>query len=355
MNLETKINSSVIGADSCRKFIKKVLEKLGAPTSIATRWAELLVETSLLGFDSHGIRMLERYVKHINSGGIKISAKPKITSQQHACISMDARGGLGHIAADRATSIAIKKAKKFGLSCVTVKNGNHVGACGLYARKAASEDYIGICTTVSRPTMAPWGGKTALLGSNPIAICAPVKDKPNFLFDTASTVVAMGKITAAYDRNKRIPDTWALDKNGWPTTDPAAAITGTLFPIGGHKGYGLAMGFEILSSLLSGGMFSSQVESWIQQTKKSTGASFTVIVLDISAFQDVALFKRRMKLWVELLTTSSKRPGFDRIYYPGEIEAEKHSYRLKHGISVSVQEIDMFDRLAARFNIKKPR
>ena len=348
------MNAKTIQPDSCRDFIVKVLDKLQVPKPLADRWAELLVETSLLGIDSHGVRMLERYIQHIEGGGIRALAEPQIVTSSGGCVSLDACYALGHIAADRATSIAIERAKEHGISCVAVKNCNHVGACSLYTRRAALKNCVSLCTTMGRPTIAPWGGKKPAFGSNPLAVGAPIEGKGPFLFDAASATVAMGKITKAYDQQKPIPENWALDKQGRPTTNPAEAIVGSLLPVGGHKGYGLAMSVEILSAMLSGGLLSTGVQSWIQQTEKPCLASFTIIALDIGAFQNVVSFKHRMRQWVESLTASPKRPGFDRIYYPGQMEAESCDYRSTHGIPISDDDCEMFGRLAARFNIVKP-
>ena len=346
--------ADLIQVEDCEAFIASILTKLGTSSEISSRWAQLLVEASLLGVESHGIRMLERYVRHIEGGGINLLAKAKIISDNGPCVVIDARYGLGHITADDATRLAIGRAKQNGISCVTVKNSNHIGACGLYSRQVALSDCVAVCTTTCRAAMAPWGGKTALLGNNAIAVSAPIENKPPFLFDIATGMTAMGKITSAKDKNKDIPNSWALDSNGKVTTDPSAATLGSLLPVGGHKGYGLAMAIEILSSFLSGGLFSSEVESWIQQVKKPTGASFTVIVIDIGAFTNIADYKTRMSNWVTLLTSSETRDGFERIYYPGQKEAEDYEHRLKHGILLKPEVCEMFERLASRFNIKKP-
>ena len=131
-------NNKYIDASICRKFIADILRRLGTEASTAERWAELLVETSLLGFDTHGIRMLDRYLKHIQAGGIDLGAEPRITDDVGSCVRMDGQAGLGHIAADGATRIAVERAEEHGISCVTLRNCNHVGACGIYARQAAA-------------------------------------------------------------------------------------------------------------------------------------------------------------------------------------------------------------------------
>ena len=271
-----------------------------------------------------------------------------------ACVTMDGLAGLGHIAADHATDTAIEKAKLHGISCVTIKNCNHVGACAIYARKAASENFIGICGAVSIPGMAPWGGKTALIGLNPIAISAPVANKHPFVIDIATTMTSMGKVTRAIDLKQKIPDSWALDAEGFPTTDPQKAVHGSLLPIGNYKGYGLAMGIEILTALLGGGELSPQINSWIHQTQEAMGVSFTMIVIDISKFQEIEIFTKRMLDWVNLLINSPKREGVNRISYSGEIGGEIYDLRIKSGIPIDSQTAKIFTNLADRFEIEQP-
>lgn len=338
----------------CRDFVATILGQLGAQASTAERWAELLVETSLLGFDTHGIRMLDRYVKHVQAGGIDLRAEPRILDDSGSCVRIDGRAGLGHIAADQAATIAIKRAQRYGIAYVTLSNCNHVGACGVYARKAALQDCVGMCTAVSRAGMAPWGGKQALVGLNVIAVAAPVAGKPDFLLDIAMSRTAMGRITRALDLGEAIPDYWALDAEGHPTTDPNQAKRGTLLPIGEHKGYGLAMAVEMLAVLLGGGEFGYQARSWIQQPEAPMGQSFTAMAIDIRRFVEPDAFKSRFQAWTELLTSSPTREGFERIHYPGEIEAETYAHRVAEGIPIDSHTQEMFKSLAERFGIDAP-
>lgn len=337
-----------IPAGRCRDLIGGVLRSLGAEEFVASEWAQLLVETSLLGFDSHGIRMLERYVQHIQGGGIRLDAVPKQVSRIGSCVVMDAGAGLGHLAAREALNVAIDTARDSGISCVSVRHSNHIGACGIYTRRAAVADCIGICSTISGAGMAPWGGKQPLIGSNPISIAAPIEGKPPFLFDAATTTVAMGHITKALDLGEPIPDNWALDSDGKPTTDPKKAREGSLLPMAGHKGYGLALGVEILCALLSGGPFCTEVRSWIRQTERPMDASFAMIVIRVDAFQEVARFRARMRELVETITSSPRRPGVDRIYYPGEREGELFEQRGREGIPVDETDLAMLARMADR-------
>ncbi len=339
----------------CRDFAATILGRLGAEASTAGRWAELLVETSLLGFDTHGIRMLDRYVKHIQAGGIDLTAEPRIVDDGGSCVRMDGQAGLGHIAADGATTIAVERARQYGISCVTVRNCNHVGACGIYARQVVAQDCIGICSAVSKAGIAPWGGKQAMLGLNVVAIAAPIEEKPDFLLDIAMSRTAMGRITRALDLGQPISDNWALDTDGNPTTDPSEARRGTLLPIGEHKGYGLAMAVEMLVVLLGGGEFGHQARSWIQQPEEPMGQSFMATAIDIRRFVEPDEFKSRFQVWAELLTGSPTRDGFERIYYPGEIEAETYAHRMAEGIPIDSRTQEMFKGLAEQFGVDAPQ
>lgn len=344
-----------IDASVCCDFITSILRRLGAQATTAQRWAELMVETSLLGVDTHGIRMLDRYVRHIEEGGIDLSAEPLLVDDNGSCMRLDGQAGLGHIAADRATTLAIERAKRYGISCVTVRNCNHVGACGVYARRAAPQDCIGICSAVSRAGMAPWGGKRSLLGLDVLAVAAPISGKSGFLLDVAMSRTAMGRVTRALDLGEPIRDNWALDVEGNPTTDAIEAKAGTLLPIGEHKGYGLAMVVEMLTVLLGGGEFAYQATSWIQEPQEPMGQSFMFIAIDIGRFVDPDEFKDRFQAWVELLTSSPKRDGFERIYYPGEIEAETFAQRMTEGIPIDSHTGEMLKRLAVQFAIEAPQ
>ena len=344
-----------VDASACRDFVAGILRQLGVKPSTAGRWAGLLVETSLLGVDTHGIRMLDRYVRHIQAGGIDLATEPAIIADRGSCVRMDGAAGLGHIAADDATALAVERARQHGISCVTVRNCNHVGACGVYARRAASQDCIGICSAVSRAGMAPWGGKQSLVGLNVVAVAAPIAGKAAFLLDVAMSRTAMGRVTRALDLGASIPGDWALDAEGNPTTDPAEAKGGTLLPIGEHKGYGLAMAVEMLLVLLGGGEFAHQARSWIQHPQEPMGQSFMAVAIDIGRFVEPDEFKSRFQAWLALLTSSPTREGFERIYYPGEIEAETYARRMKEGIPIDRRTQEMFSGLAEQFGIQAPQ
>ena len=343
-----------VSRQDCRAFISQVFIHCGLSEELSAHWANLLVETSLMGIDSHGIRMLDRYVRHVQGGGITKHFKPLVIKDRPAMMVIDAQSSAGHLAASHAMSLAVEKAKQAGIGLVSVIHTNHVGACALYVAQAAQASCVGICTTVSRPGIAPWGGKQPLLGLNPLAVGFPIAGKPPFLLDMATTVTAMGKITRAADEGQPIPEGWALDQEGQPTTAPEQARQGSLLPIGGHKGYGLAMAIEAITALLPGGNLSVEVLSWIAQTAQPMNASFTAIALDINAFTEPDAFAQKATEWVATLTQSPRRAGVEQLYYPGQRAGLTKEERTRSGIPLDDYTQTMLLSLAEEYKIEPP-
>jgi LDH2 family malate/lactate/ureidoglycolate dehydrogenase len=346
--------TDVLSKDAGIEFFAAVIQRAEVPELRARRWAELLIESSLMGLDSHGIRLVPQYLRHIDGGGLDTSVEAEVVASRGACVTLDARGGIGHLAADLAVGMGLENAREHGIACISCRNANHIGACGLYVRQIATQNCIGVMTTVSNAMMAPWGGKTRAVGNNPIAIGAPIFGKAPFVYDGAMTVAAMERIRGAQAAGENIPPGWALDEKGQPSVDPVAALRGTLLPIGGHKGVGLAMGMEVLSAMLSGGASSAEVLSFVDQTSRPTGASYCLIVVNPAAFADPQDFEYRMSRWIGYITSRPTRPGTERVYYPGEIEGQVLHQRSQDGIPLSQRDRIMLTELAKRFGVPLP-
>ena len=324
------------------------------PADDARLWAKLLTETSLLGFDTHGIRMVERYINFLTKGGASLE-KPEVVSVKDATAVIDAHNCLGHLAAWKAVDVAAENAKKYGVSFTAVKNSGHIGACALYSKALAERDCIGICSTTSRPGIAPTGGIKPTVGINPLSVSAPVEEGSFFLLDMSTTITAMGKVTMALENGKTIPLGWALDKNGDPTTDPKEARDGSLLPIGDYKGYGLALVIELLCSALIGGSFADDISSWVTQPDNPTKIPFSIIAIDIEHFQNPVNFKAMVKGWLSKVIDVPKQEGVERIYFPGEIENERYKTRSKEGIPLEAVTVESFRRLAKKYSLEEPR
>jgi LDH2 family malate/lactate/ureidoglycolate dehydrogenase len=346
--------SKRIMKDDAVVFLSDLMGSAGLPFEDAKPWAELLTETSLLGFDTHGIRMAERYVDIFSKGGAKAAA-PELVIDKGATAVFDAHNALGHLAAWRAVQKAAENAKKHGISFTAVKNSGHIGACSVYTKALAQRGCIGIVCTTSRPGIAPTGGVKATVGINPLSVAAPIDGDTFFLLDMSTTVTAMGKVTMAQDNGQSIPLGWALDRDGNPTTDPKEAKDGSLLPIGGYKGYGLALCIELLCSALIGGSFAGEISSWLGEPAKPPRIPFSLIALDIAHFVDPEVFKKLVKEWLAKVTDVPRQEGVSRIYFPGEKAAESYKTRSREGIPLEEVTFESYNRLAEKYAVKKAR
>ena len=348
------MNTQYITEKDSTAFISQVVQAAGLSADDAQLWARLLTETSLLGFDTHGIRMVERYIDVLAQGGASLK-QPQVVSSKGATALIDAHNCLGHLAAWKATEITAENAKKHGIAFTGIINSGHMGSCALYTKALAERDLIGICSTSSLPGIAPTGGIKPTVGINPVSIAAPAGGDTFFLLDMSTTVTAMGKVTMAMDNGKTIPLGWALDSKGNPTTDPKEAWAGSLLPIGDYKGYGLAMAIELLCSALTGGGLAAEISSWVMDPKNPPKIPFSIMAIDIGHFQNPENFKSRVKDWLKKVIDVPKKEGVERIYYPGEIENNTFKLRSKEGIPLEDVTVESFLRLAKKYSLGEPK
>ena len=240
--------SEKISAEQLIGVCETILEKMGVPGRIARITSDVLVKADLRGIHSHGVSRMPVYVQRIKNGAI--SANPKIVkiSESGSTELIDGGNGLGQYGAYIGMEGCIAKAKETGVGVTGIRNNNHIGMASYFSMMALQHDMIGITFNNGSPHVAAWGGKDPLIGTNPISIAIPSGADFPVVLDMASTVVSRGKIMLAEKGKKEIPVDWAFDRRGVPTTDPLAALKGTLMPIGGYKGYGYATIVEVLSS-----------------------------------------------------------------------------------------------------------
>jgi LDH2 family malate/lactate/ureidoglycolate dehydrogenase len=225
-----------------------------------------------------------------------------------------------------------------------VRNTNHIGILAFYTLIAAEEGMVGIVMSNSAPSMSPWGGAEPFLGTNPISIAIPGGLEGPVVLDMSSSVVARGKIRRAQRMKESIPLGWALDETGTPTTDPAVALKGTLLPIGGPKGYGLALMIEILAGILSGSKYGPDVKTF-HQLLGPTGVGVFTLAIDIERFMPRQQFDELIQGYLASIKTSKKAKGVSQIYLPGEIELEKERKSLAEGIELSDSVVKSLNQL----------
>lgn len=326
---------SIIKAE---EFIATALKANKVPAADASVIAQLMVKSDLVGADGHGLFRLPAYIKRIQAGGVNLNPNIHIEREQCATALINGDNALGHLVMNRAVELAIEKVKKHSVCWVGSHYGNHSGAASVYVRKLAEQGYIGIYMAVGNANhMAPWGGIDLLLSTNPIAIAVPSGDAPIVLLDIATTVAAYGKVKLAAQKGELMPDTWMIDRSGKPITDPNKSSEGSLLPIGGYKGYGLAVMIGLLAGALNNAAVGRSTVDFNASHDLMTNTGQTIIAVDPSAFGDPDQFIARVVELVNDLKASSRLPGVNQIRVPGDGAAKVMSERLQHGIPISTE------------------
>ena len=324
--------------------ITQLLQVLGAESKEAQLVAEILVQADMRGIRTHGCVFLPLIAERYAHGLLNIPTKTKLITDEGAIAHIDGNNGLGQVAAVEAMQMSIQKAKIHGIALVLVRNTNHIGFLGYYTLLAAAKGMVGICATNAAASVAPWGGAEPFFGSNPFSIAAPVANGDPIVLDMSASVVARGKIRRAQRLNKKIPLGWALDETGKPTTDPAEAIKGTLLPIAGHKGSGLAMFIDLICGLLSGSKYGRELLTF-HKPIGPTGVGAMFMAVDIGRFMPLPRFETLANEYAATIRNSRKAVGVERIFLPGEIEADKADASKTKGIEVDSQIIEKINML----------
>jgi LDH2 family malate/lactate/ureidoglycolate dehydrogenase len=337
--------------DELKKVAADIASAAGVPRADAEVLADSLVAADLSGTSTHGLSRLAIYVKRIKLG--LIDPKPSFTleRQRGATIAVDAGNGLGQVQAFKTLERLIPMAKENGTAVATVRNSQHFGAVSYYCNLAADADLILLAMTNCEPAMSPAGGCQPYFGTNPIAASFPTGKGFHVKVDLATSLVARGNIIAAQKRGEPIPEGWALDPDGNPTTDASAALLGTVLTMGGHKGYALAVMVEALSSVLSGAAVGSNIGSMYKNLDRKQDVGHFFCLLDIDAFLDVAEFKQRMDAMIDGIKACRKRPGVEEILVPGERSSRTIAQNKKDGIKLDAATLKELRELANELDV----
>jgi LDH2 family malate/lactate/ureidoglycolate dehydrogenase len=310
-----------IDEESLKHFCTEVLTRLEAPAEQADAIAGNLVEADLQGIASHGVVRLPIYAGRLSAGVVNARPNVRITRETTTTAVMDGDNGMGQWVAMRAMELAINKARSGVCAFVSVRNSNHFGTAGYYARMAVPHDMIGFSFTIGGINhMTPWGGTQAMLGNNPFSIALPAGQERPVVLDMACSMAARGKILVAAKDNSPIPDDWAVGPDGQPTTDPVEALKGFMLPIGGPKGYSLTLVIGLLSTMLSGAAFGSEVTNMYEDLEQPQNIGHLFGVLPIACFEPLDVYKRRMDKAIREIRGVPRRTDVERIYLPGERE-----------------------------------
>jgi len=334
MRAATLKSGAIVTVEDLRAFCIAALLKVGVGEHDARTTADVLVTTDAWGVFTHGVKALGGYIRRIRAGGIRVDARPRITSEGPGWANVDGGSGLGMVASTFAMRAAIAKARACGIGYAGVYNSCHFGAAGYYAAMAAGEDMIGLAMANDAPSVTAPGASGRVIGSNPLAYAVPAGSGSPILLDMATSTVAGGKVTSAHALGKLIPEGWVIGLDGRPTTDPGAfPAGGALTPMAGHKGYGLALLIESLSAVLTGAAITRQVATWaIGDPSVPTGHGAAFIAIDIGSMMPIGAFKRRVDAMAQEIRQAPRADGADRIYLPGEREWERRQRALVEGI-----------------------
>ncbi|MGH7942933.1 MAG: Ldh family oxidoreductase [Limisphaerales bacterium] len=320
--------------DLVKALAVAISAKAGVRKSDAAILADALLDADVHGVSTHGVSRLNIYIRRIQKGLIDPKAKLVVERRRGAVMAMDGGNGLGQVQAVKTLKKMIPRARRNGVSAATIRDSQHFGALSYYCNMAAKQDMILFATTGCEPAMSPEGGCQAFFGTNPIAASFPTGKGWPVKIDLATSIIARGNIIAAQKRGEPIPSGWALSPEGEPTTDAAAALAGTVLTMAGHKGYALALMVEIFSSVLSGAAVGPAIGSMYKNLDRKQDVGHFFVLLDISAFMEVAEFKTRLDKAIDDIKSCRKRPGVNEIYVPGERSFQKARQNLADGIRI---------------------
>lgn len=349
------MSSRPVTHEALRRFVQSALVSQGLPDADALKVAGLMADADLQGSDGHGVIRLPQYIKRIRAGGINTHPNIRIVQERAAMAVVDGDNGMGHLVVSRAVDIAIDKAREAGVAWVGTRLSNHAGPASLYARRPLEHDMLGLYFAVGNANhLPPWGGMDMLLSTNPIAAGIPTAEEPPVVLDMATTVAAYGKVKAKAKRGEQMPVGWMIDRQGQPLTDPKRADDGFLLPIGGYKGYGLALMFGLLAGTLNGAAMGRDVVDFNKDDVTPTNTGHAIVAISLAAFGDVAGFKQRVDELVRDLRASKRLPGVDAIRLPGEGSHAARAERTQRGIPLPPALMQALAGLADELKIAPP-
>ncbi|MBL26342.1 MAG: lactate dehydrogenase [Rhodospirillaceae bacterium] len=326
-------NERRIDATVLKTVCGDVFAACGMSDADAGLLADSLVMADLRGVHSHGVLRVGEYVEKL-LGGVDPRGRPTLVSDRGGALVVDGGNCMGQIASVFAMQAAIERARELNVAVAVVRGSNHCGAMAYYPMQAAAEGMIGLAATNALPTMAPWGGVDKIVGINPISVAIPADREDDIVLDAAFSGSSHGKIRVYAQKGASIPDGWAFDADGQPTNDALAALDGLLQPIGGFKGVGLAIVSGLLSTLLSGACYGTELGNMVDGPRPGADGHF-FMALNVAGFVDPETFRRRTDAAIRQVRESRPASGGGPLYVPGGLEAETERLYRQNGIPLN--------------------
>lgn len=339
---------TVVTESALADLATRALAGLGLEARDAADCARILVLGELMGLTTHGVGRIESYGERIDLGGIKARPAIRVERVAPAMARVDGDNGVGPLVGMRALEAAMALARETGVGAVFARASNHFGPVAPYSLIAAEAGFASIIGSNATTTIAPTGGREARLGNSPVGFCVPNPGGRPVILDMALSMVARAKIRNAARRGEAIPPTWATDRDGNPTTDPKAALDGFLLPIGGHKGYGLALIVDLFAGLLSGAAYLTRVSSWSENPEAPQDLGHFFLLIDASRLGPADWLAARMRDFAAILHDTPPADPAAPVLLPGEIELDRLDLHRRDGLALDPALLAKLESLAAR-------
>lgn len=341
-----KNGNTLISESDLRDLGKRAFQNLGLSEKDVEAVVDILLMADLFGLSTHGFSRIESYGARLKVGGI--NPRPNITIEQvaPAMIKVDGDNGVGPVVGMRTLEAAMEAASQFGIAAAFARGSNHFGPISPYSLIAADKGFASIIGSNATTTIAPWGGSDARLGNSPLGFGVPNPEGRHFLLDMAMSVVARAKIRNALKRGEQIPNTWGTDAKGNPTTDPKTALDGFLLPIGGHKGYGLALMVDLFAGLLSNAGYLTHIQSWQDAPDEPQNLGHFFILIDAKRLGSSQWLSERMIDFANILMDSPPADSDKPVIVPGMIELAKLEKQRQEGIEISTETLQLLKQYA---------
>lgn len=331
--------NELVDAGRLRRWAHEVFERTGMATDDAAIASDAHVWADLRGASAQGVVKLLQYLPRVRSGVTRADARVETLYESAGFAVLDAQQGWGPVAAMRTMQAAISNAPRAGVSAAVVRNTSTACALGQYSARAASAGFIGLTINNSQPLQPAWGGITKVLGNQAFALACPGGSSGHILLDTATTAITLNKIEGLRDNGEPMPAGVALNERGEPTVDHAEALAGLLLPMGGHRGYGLALMWEILTGVLAGGSTFGASVNGLNTLDRPSGVSIFCLAIDPTIYIQYDRFLERVDRLVDRVHANSPAAGVDRVLVPGERSSQMAVDREREGIPIPVERI----------------
>jgi L-2-hydroxycarboxylate dehydrogenase (NAD+) len=341
--------TKLISVAQLRQVVAAIFAAHGLTEGDAARVAECLVEADLRNVPSHGISRIPIYTRRLRDKLVVPRPEMVLDCPTPVVARLDGGNGMGFLVATRAMNEAIARARQYGVGVVFASHSNHFGMAATYLRQALAEGVAAMVLTNASPAMPVWGGRTAFLGTSPFAMAAP--GPTPLVLDMATSVAARGKIRRAADRGEPIPQGWALDPQGQPTTDADAGYRGIVLPVGGPKGSGLSLMMEAFAGVMSGAAFGGEVRNQYLDFETPQNVGHFVMALKPDLFAPAGAYPARMEELVSRAKATPRAAGYDEILMPGEPEERIAAQRRRDGLIIAPADLEMLRAEAARVDL----